>query len=234
MTKQQSQKMRGFFGHNMLLTALSRATHDRPEGRRSPRTRAKVPFCYYPCPCGWYGDPVKECTCSNSMVSRYQPVPQAPAASLRRAQGKFRPAAGPGRPSVGRHSHGRTPGRGRLCESDEKPSDERMGEPSFLFLANRNRRHPGAGGRRSEGSDARERQRQRFEGTGLMSNADRRTCAGPSARRQAARVLQSGRGPCPNLARVRASLLRAAMKQLHGKRLLGPFPWKNPIAGFFT
>jgi len=24
------------------------------------------------CPCGWYGDPVKECTCSNSMVSRYQ------------------------------------------------------------------------------------------------------------------------------------------------------------------
>jgi len=25
-----------------------------------------------PCPCGWYGDPVKECTCSDSMVSRYQ------------------------------------------------------------------------------------------------------------------------------------------------------------------
>jgi magnesium chelatase family protein len=25
-----------------------------------------------PCPCGWYGDPVKECTCSNAMVSRYQ------------------------------------------------------------------------------------------------------------------------------------------------------------------
>ena len=25
-----------------------------------------------PCPCGYYGDPVKECTCSNSMVSRYQ------------------------------------------------------------------------------------------------------------------------------------------------------------------
>ena len=25
-----------------------------------------------PCPCGWYGDPGKECTCSNSMVSRYQ------------------------------------------------------------------------------------------------------------------------------------------------------------------
>jgi magnesium chelatase family protein len=26
----------------------------------------------YPCPCGYFGDPVKECTCSLSMVSRYQ------------------------------------------------------------------------------------------------------------------------------------------------------------------
>ncbi len=25
-----------------------------------------------PCPCGWFGDPVKECTCSLAMVSRYQ------------------------------------------------------------------------------------------------------------------------------------------------------------------
>jgi magnesium chelatase family protein len=25
-----------------------------------------------PCPCGYYGDPVRECTCSSSMVSRYQ------------------------------------------------------------------------------------------------------------------------------------------------------------------
>jgi magnesium chelatase family protein len=25
-----------------------------------------------PCPCGFYGDPVKECTCSPSMISRYQ------------------------------------------------------------------------------------------------------------------------------------------------------------------
>ena len=24
------------------------------------------------CPCGYYGDPVKECTCSNSTISRYQ------------------------------------------------------------------------------------------------------------------------------------------------------------------
>ena len=25
-----------------------------------------------PCPCGYYGDPIKECTCSNVMVTRYQ------------------------------------------------------------------------------------------------------------------------------------------------------------------
>ena len=63
------------------------------------------------------------------MVSRYQPDPQASAASLRRAQGKLRPPAGPGRPSVGRRPHGCSP-----C------------------------------GGRSQGSDARERQRQRFGG----------------------------------------------------------------------
>ena len=28
-----------------------------------------------PCPCSWYGDPVRECTCSNSMVSRYPSNP---------------------------------------------------------------------------------------------------------------------------------------------------------------
>jgi len=31
-----------------------------------------VCFCYYPCPCGYYNDPVKECTCSSAMVTRYQ------------------------------------------------------------------------------------------------------------------------------------------------------------------
>ncbi len=25
-----------------------------------------------PCPCGWYGDPIKPCTCSQAMISRYQ------------------------------------------------------------------------------------------------------------------------------------------------------------------
>jgi magnesium chelatase family protein len=28
--------------------------------------------CVYPCPCGWYGDPVKPCTCAPSAVTKYQ------------------------------------------------------------------------------------------------------------------------------------------------------------------
>ncbi len=28
--------------------------------------------CEYPCPCGYYGDPVRPCTCSNTVVTRYQ------------------------------------------------------------------------------------------------------------------------------------------------------------------
>ena len=29
-------------------------------------------FCYYPCPCGWYGDATHECTCTPANVTRYQ------------------------------------------------------------------------------------------------------------------------------------------------------------------
>jgi magnesium chelatase family protein len=68
----------------------------------------------------------------------------------------------------------------------EKLSDERMGEPSSAIQA------------RVEA--ARERQRQRFGDTGLMSNAD----MGPAEVREFCRVDEAG-----------ASLLRAAMKQLH-------------------
>ena len=28
-----------------------------------------------PCPWGYYGDPVKECSCSTSMIARYRPTP---------------------------------------------------------------------------------------------------------------------------------------------------------------
>jgi hypothetical protein len=31
-----------------------------------------ISYCVYPCPCGYYGDPTKECTCAPSMVTRYQ------------------------------------------------------------------------------------------------------------------------------------------------------------------
>jgi magnesium chelatase family protein len=24
-----------------------------------------------PCPCGWYGDPIKPCSCSSALISRY-------------------------------------------------------------------------------------------------------------------------------------------------------------------
>jgi hypothetical protein len=38
-----------------------------------------------PCPCGYYGDPVQECTCFNAMVTRYQkPIPSP---SLRTGSG---------------------------------------------------------------------------------------------------------------------------------------------------
>jgi hypothetical protein len=86
-----------------------------------------------PCPCGWYGDPVKECTCSNAMVSRYQADQRRPP--------DLRPAAGPRRSLLGQPS-------AAYIEVPrveyEKRSDDRLGEPSNLFL--KNRRHPGAGG----------------------------------------------------------------------------------------
>jgi magnesium chelatase family protein len=28
--------------------------------------------CLHPCPCGFFGDPTRECTCSPSTITRYQ------------------------------------------------------------------------------------------------------------------------------------------------------------------
>lgn len=115
-----------------------------------------------PCPCGWYGDPIKECTCSHAMVSRYQKRISGPL--LDRIDIHI---------DVPRVEY-------------EKLSDDRLGESSAAIQA------------RVEA--ARDRQRQRFEGTALMSNAD----MGPGEVRDHCRVDEAG-----------ASLLRAAMKQLH-------------------
>ena len=114
-----------------------------------------------PCPCGYYGDSVKECTCSMSMVTRYQ----------KRISG----------PLLDRIDiHIEVP---RV--EYEKLSDERLGEPSAAI--------------QERVEAARERQRQRFDGTGLLSNAD----MGPAEVRDHCRVDEGGR-----------SLLRAAMQQL--------------------
>jgi magnesium chelatase family protein len=115
-----------------------------------------------PCPCGWYGDPGKECTCSAVMVSRYQ----------KRVSG----------PLLDRIDiHIEVP---RV--EYEKLSDERLGEPSAAI--------------RERVEAARDRQRQRFAGTHLLSNAD----MGPAEVRDLCRVDEAGKG-----------LLRAAMQQLH-------------------
>ena len=114
-----------------------------------------------PCPCGYYGDPVKECTCNFGLVSRYQ----------KRISG----------PLLDRIDiHIEVP---RV--EYEKLTDERLGEPSVAVQ------------KRVEA--ARERQRQRFNGTGLLSNAD----MGPAEVRTLCQIDDSGK-----------SLLRAAMQQL--------------------
>ncbi len=114
-----------------------------------------------PCPCGWYGDPVKECTCSPAMVSRYQ----------KRISG----------PLLDRIDiHIEVP---RV--EYEKLSDDRLGEPSAAI--------------RARVEAARERQRRRFEGSHLLTNAD----MGPAEVREYCPLDEAGR-----------SLLRAAMQQL--------------------
>jgi len=49
------------------LVSISRAT-----GTLSFPSRFMFISTMNPCPCGYYGDPVRECTCSLSTVSRYQ------------------------------------------------------------------------------------------------------------------------------------------------------------------
>jgi magnesium chelatase family protein len=114
-----------------------------------------------PCPCGYFGDPVRECTCSLAMVSRYQ-----------------KRISGPLLDRVDIHVE--------VPRVDyEKLTDDRLGEPSARICERVER--------------AREAQRRRFEGTGLICNAD----MGPSEVREVCRLDDAGR-----------SLVRAAMQQL--------------------
>ncbi len=114
-----------------------------------------------PCPCGFYGDPVRECTCSTTQVTRYQ-----------------KRISGPLLDRIDIHVE--------VPRVDyDKLTDNRLGEPSEAI--------------RQRVERARERQRQRFEGTPLTCNAD----MGPGEVRRLCQLDDAGR-----------SLVRAAMHQL--------------------
>jgi magnesium chelatase family protein len=115
-----------------------------------------------PCPCGFAGDPLRECTCSPTAIARYQ----------RRLSG----------PLLDRIDiHVEVP---RV--QYEKLTGASTGEPSSSVQA--------------RVQAARERQRARFAGTTLISNAD----MGPSDVRKYCQTDDSAQ-----------SLLKAAMQQLH-------------------
>jgi magnesium chelatase family protein len=115
-----------------------------------------------PCPCGHYGDPEKECTCSMTMVSRYQ-----------------KRISGPLLDRIDIHVE--------VPRVDyEKLSSDRLGEPSAAV--------------RKRVEAARARQRVRFEGTSLVTNAD----MGPAEIRRFCQVDDAGK-----------ALLKAAMQQMH-------------------
>jgi magnesium chelatase family protein len=114
-----------------------------------------------PCPCGFYGDPGRECTCSLGMVSKYQ----------KRISG----------PLLDRIDiHVEVP---RV--EYEKLADDRLGESSASV--------------RGRVEAARDRQRERFAGTAIVSNADMQ----PADVRVHCQVDDTGK-----------SLLKAAMTQL--------------------
>ena len=114
-----------------------------------------------PCPCGYFGDPTHECTCSPSTVTRYQ----------KRISG----------PLLDRIDiHVDVP---RVAY--EKLTDQRLGEASETV--------------RARVEAAREKQRARFAGTDIASNADMR----PADVRKYCTLDEAG-----------TSLLRAAMNQL--------------------
>ena len=65
------------FGHN-VLEVLRQPMEDkvvtisRAQGSVTFPANFMLVAAMNPCPCGYYGDPVKECTCTASMIARYQ------------------------------------------------------------------------------------------------------------------------------------------------------------------
>ena len=74
-----------------------------------------------PCPCGYYGDPTHECTCSAQMITRYQKRISGPLLDRM----AHRSALGPPE-----WAHVEVP-----AADYEKLSDERLGEPSAAVRA---------------------------------------------------------------------------------------------------
>jgi hypothetical protein len=89
MAREQSGRMQRLPALYLLQGTWTLGGDSHSIGQRPHRTGSRRVVCgplvligaMNPCPCGWYGDPVKECTCSNAIVSRYQPDPQASAGS---------------------------------------------------------------------------------------------------------------------------------------------------------
>jgi magnesium chelatase family protein len=155
-----------------------------------------------PCPCGWYGDPVKECTCSNAMISRYQADQRRPP--------DLRPVAGPRRSSIGQPSeaHVEVP-RVEAGSASRTKSGPTSGWASRRTCSSR------TGAIQARVEAARERQRQRFgAGSGLLSKADAlaNPRVGPAEVRDHCPVDDA----CARLAQVGRNLLRAAMQQRPG------------------
>ena len=122
----------------------------------------KCTFCVRPCPCGYAGDAERQCTCSASVVTRYQ----------KRISG----------PLIDRIDiHVDVP---RVHY--DKLAAERQGEPSSAV--------------RERVTAARQRQRERFQHTRLLTNAD----MGPAEVRRHCQLDGAGQ-----------RLMQAAMRQLH-------------------
>jgi magnesium chelatase family protein len=155
------------FGHS-LLEVLRQPLEDkvvtisRAQGSLTFPANFMLVGAMNPCPCGFYGDPLRQCSCPPGLVARYQ----------RRISGPFidRVDIFVEVPHI----------------NYEKLTDERQGETSASVQARIN--------------IARRRQQERFNGTGLISNAE----MGATEVRQLCQAEESA-----------MSLLRAAMKQLH-------------------